>query len=183
MPEILTEYTESWCSVDSKRRRKSGFNLFDLFILLIVAAAVVLIFWLVGGRKSVAVEGAAVKVTYKVEVTAVTEDYKDSARVGDTVRDGVRKSDLGKITAVKVSPMTSVTSNILTGEAVKAESPTKYKVELTCEADGSLTQGRVSIGSYNIGVGTEIYVQSYGFSGKGYCVAMSYEEGGEPDGE
>ncbi len=43
--------------LDSKRRRKSGFNLFDLFILLIDAAAVVLIIWLVGGRKSVAVEG------------------------------------------------------------------------------------------------------------------------------
>ncbi len=158
-------------------------NFFDLLILLIVVAAVALLFWLVGGRKSVTAEGNAVKITYKVEVGSVTDDYKDSARVGDTVRDGVRKTALGKITAIKVSPMTSITSNILTGEVIKAESPTKYKVELTCEADGTLTEGRVGIGSFNIGVGTEIYVQSYGFSGKGYCVAMSYEQGGAPNGK
>ena len=150
-------------------------NFFDIIILLVVVLAVTLIFWMVGGRQAVSLAGAAVKVTYKVEVGLVTEDYKDSARVGDMIRDGVGKTALGKITAVKVVPMTTITMNPVTGEVVKATSPSKYRVELTCEADGTMTGGRVSIGSFEMGVGTEMFVQSYGFSGKGYCVALSYE--------
>ncbi len=168
-------FTESWCMVN-RRKTKARFNLFDVFVIAVIVAALGIVLVLAGGLERTDVAGQPVEVSYQLELTYVGEEYKDSARVGDIVKDGVRKTELGEITSVKVSPMTAITTNPDTGEVLEVDVPGKYKVILTCKANGNVDSGRVAIGSFTLGVGTEVFVQTYGISGRSFCIGVSYEE-------
>lgn len=85
--------------------RRRGVNFFDLFVLLLVVAVGLLAAYFIRGTRVLpATGGTPIEVTYKVEISNVSEQVRDSAKAGVAVRDGVRKSMLGEITEVSASP-------------------------------------------------------------------------------
>lgn len=158
-------------------RRRRGVNFFDLFVLLLVVAVGLLAAYFIRGTRVLpATGGTPIEVTYKVEISNVSEQVRDSAKAGVAVRDGVRKSMLGEITEVSASPAFQMKADMETGEVKRAEIEGRYNVTVTCKAQGQLRDGRVVINEYTLGVGTQVALQSAGISGVGYCVALDYVE-------
>ena len=158
-------------------RRRRGVNFFDLFVLLLVVAVGLLAAYFIRGTRVLpATGGTPIEVTYKVEISNVSEQVRDSAKAGVAVRDGVRKSMLGEITEVSASPAFQMKADMETGEVKRAEIEGRYNVTVTCKAQGQLRDGRVVINEYTMGVGTQVALQSAGISGVGYCVALDYVE-------
>ena len=150
---------------------------FDLFVLLLVVAVALLAAYFIRGTRVLpATGGTPIEVTYKVEISNVSEQVRDSAKAGVAVRDGVRKSMLGEITEVSASPAFQMKADMETGEVKRAEIEGRYNVTVTCKAQGQLRDGRVVINEYTMGVGTQVALQSAGISGVGYCVALDYVE-------
>lgn len=158
------------------KRKRRGLNLFDLFVLVVIAAVAILAVYLIGGNRGIASSGTPVKVTYKVEIENVSAKVRDSVQTNVSVRDGVRKTALGTIVSSKYSNTYFMKGNVDTGEVVKATVDNRFNVELTCEAEGLLQNGRITIGDYTMAVGTAVSLQSPGISGTGYCIALNYEE-------
>ena len=160
----------------STRKRRAGFNLFDLFVLLVIGAVGALAFILISGNDTIGSGGSPVTVTYRVEIENVSTLVRDSARTNVSVRDGVRKTPLGTITNLTYHNAYFMEGNAETGEVVKATVDNRFNVVLTCQANGVLEGGRVKIGDYTMAVGTAVSLQSTGISGTGYCISLSYEE-------
>ena len=161
-------------------RRRRGVNFFDLFVLLLVVAVGLLAAYFIKGTKVLPTGGnKPIEVTYRVEIENVSEQVRDSAKVGVSVRDGVRKSALGKVTDVSSSAFFQMKGDAQTGEVRRSEVEGRYNVTVTCTAQGELRGDRVVIIEFSMGVGTQVALQSAGISGTGYCVALNYVELGQ----
>ncbi|NLT57688.1 MAG: DUF4330 family protein [Clostridiales bacterium] len=153
-----------------ERRRR--FNIFDLFVLALLAAVGFLAFTLIGGNRGLASSDTRVLVTYQVEIENVSARVRDAAVSGVSVRDGVRKTHLGSIVGVRYYNFYRMKGNAETGEVVKGIVDDRYNVVITCEAEGSLAGGRITVGDYVLAVGLPMSVQSSGISGSGYCISV-----------
>lgn len=156
---------------------KRKFNVFDALILLVAVFAVAAIAYILSGKA--APEKIAAKtthVTYQVEINGVISELKSSAQVGDTVRDGVKRVNIGTITGVEVKPYTAQVPDLLeNGKFNTAVVGDRSTVVLTIEADANETGGHYAVNGSALGIGTLMYVQSKHFAGEGYCIGLSVE--------
>ena len=113
-----------------------------------------------------------VPIEYSVVVDNVPEEIKNSAKVGDAVRDGVTNSQIGKITYVEVYPYTLATDDLENGTKKQTEMPGRYTVLITIEANASKSGGSFSVDGKEIAAGLYLPIQSANFSGEGYCVTV-----------
>jgi hypothetical protein len=161
-------------SANTKRK----FNLFDAFILIFAVLAIVAIAYVLSGKASptkIAVK--TTHVTYQVEINGVIAELKNSAQVGDTVRDGVKRVNIGTITGVDVKPFTAQVPNLEeNGKFNTAVVGDRSTVVLTIEADANESSGRYAVNGSTLGIGTLMYIQSKHFAGEGYCIGLAANE-------
>jgi len=161
----------------NRTTRRRGFNLFDLFVLLLVVAVGLVAFWFIRGTgAATGGSGTPVAVTYKVELVGLPAEMRDSAKTGVAVRDGVRLQNIGTVTDVTSSTYFLMLGDPETGEVRRTEVEGLYNVTVTCEAVGEIRGDRVMIGEYLIAIGSQVALQSPGISGVGYCVGLDYSE-------
>ena len=146
-------------------KKKHRFNLFDVLIIVLVIAVAAAVFWFFNRDKGGTILAAGTKVTYQLEITNVPQEVAYSPRIGDYVKEGVRKVRLGKIVGVDVQPYEKLTRNLIDDTINLTPVPDRYTVVITCEADGKLSGGRVSVNGHVFGVGSEIALQSKNFAG------------------
>lgn len=153
---------------------KHKFNILDLIIIIVLVLAIAGAAWFFQRSKGSS-EGTQ-SISYVVEVTNVTQDLKDSVQIGDTVIDGVKKTQIGTITNVEVINQTTDTYSPDLDTIVKTEKPGYYTLQITCQADADVSDSAISVNSYRIAIGNTIYFQSKHFAAEGYCIKINTGE-------
>ncbi len=156
-------------------KKKAKINVFDIFIALIVVAAIAVVYMFFTSRDNIVEVNSNATVTYKVEFQNVYDEIAYTTKIGDPIRDGVSKINVGEIVDFDVSPTIRVTEDTIAGVAKNVVVPERFNVTLTIEAPAVVTDGSVSVNGTDILVGQQMHMQSKHFSGSGFCVAVSYE--------
>lgn len=164
-----------------KTERKWSLNLFDIIIILIaVAAAAGILWWKAGGVSGGADTAAGVSstVTYTVELTNISEDLSDSFQVGDKLVDGVKKYDMGTVTAVEIRPYTVQNADVADQKYIDAEVPGKVTALLTVKSSCTISGGTIKTASgFTVRIGASVSVKGPGYMGTGTLVAIEREDG------
>jgi len=149
--------------------KKRGVNTFDIvFILIILAAAVFLFFYL----RDSAGEGELEigdKVTYVLEIGSIETDTADKISAGDNLIDATTKISLGRITDVDIRKVENLTLDYEVGKYILTELPDKVAVRMTMEADIEETAMEILVEGQ-----TDIRVSyTYNILGPGYVTTAS----------
>jgi hypothetical protein len=138
---------------------KKKFNKFDLIIvviLLVVGAAVVF--------KVLEFTGTDNGLTTKsIKLELMVEDVRqvtvDNIQVGDVLYAQNTKEMVGKVIDKKVTPF-EATIETQDGKMVITEVPNKYKIHLTIDATGYVTDRGYIVGGFDFKVGKVIAIES-----------------------
>lgn len=152
------------------------FNFLDVLIVLaIVVVAIVGVGMLRGASGADQAEQTS-KIIYTVEETEATIEQVEAVTVGDRVSIGVNGVDSSIVTDITSKPAEKVTFDSLTGKYVKVEIPEKYTLQVTCEADATVSDMAISAGSTPIRVGAEFSLKGRGYAVIGYVVKSELTE-------
>ncbi len=156
---------------DGKRR----FNGMDLFIVILVAAAVAgIIFIRNMASKPVSggSDGDLVNIEYTLEFRKLRSDVIGYVASGDTVKDPDNKQDIGRVVSVQSVPYSEIEYNYSDGGAYMAENPDLSDLLITISARATKTSGGYYISGVKFLVGKSCNVRSKGFAGSGYCISI-----------
>lgn len=152
------------------------FNFLDvLIVLVIIVVAVVGVNMLRGASGADQTEQTS-KLIYTVEETDATIEQVEAVKVGDRVSIGVNGVDSSVVTEVVSAPAEKVVFDTLTGEYVKTKIPERYSLQVTCEADATVTDMAISAGSTPVRVGAEFSLKGRGYAVIGYVVKSELVE-------
>lgn len=150
-------------------------TVFDAFLALALVLVLLMGYLYVDAKRDVT-GGERVVVSYDLQVDDVLVEYKDSAKVGDIVRDGSTNAILGTISYVEVFPYSIQTEDKTTGTHKQTKVPDRYSVRMTVRAIGQIQNGFVTIDGQDMAIGRSISIESANFSGQAQCVAMTTEQ-------
>lgn len=153
---------------------KRKFNFFDFFLIVLIIIAVVGATWFLGRNNGG--DGDTTRISYVVEVQKLTEDEYGTIEIGDKVLDSVGKYDIGVITAIDTVPYTVNMYNSVSGVMEQVVMEGYSSLRLTIEADATVTDYEITVGSYRIAVGKGINIQSRHFVGTGFCLTIDVTE-------
>ena len=159
--------------------KKVKFNLMDCLIVLTVVAVIAGGLFVLSNLKGGSSTAGAKEITlrYTVELAkedqAIMEQFVSAAERGDKCFVGEKERAEAVIKEVTYTPAKELTTNTRTGEAVWAEVPDKYCVNVTLESKGSDTDTEVVAGGgAMIKVGAETSVKGKGYAGYGFITAL-----------
>lgn len=161
-----------------QEKRAYRFNLIDAFITIAIVAALSLFAIIMvssfGVNASTDKENKTIE--YTIQFKGIRAEFGDNIKVGNTVVDGQKRHNLGKIVSVS-EPM--VYQNEVYDEESRslklAFNPDYITVEVTVRAEGYEDDQMffLSESDKEIGVGTYLYIHLPNFCGGGYISAMS----------
>ncbi len=152
------------------------FNFLDGLIVLaiiVVAFAGVKILRGASGAEQIS---QAEKVIYTVEQADATLEQVEAVKIGDRVNIGVNGVDSSVVLDVQSSPAEKVEFDALTGIYKKVSIPEKYALQVTCEADATVTDMSISAGNTPVRVGAEFALKGRGYAVIGYVIKSELSE-------
>lgn len=159
---------------DKKTGRRSFFNVFDIVVLIIIAALVVFLFL---AREGLGNRASKKNVTYVVEFAMVHENVTPHIQEGDVLVDKVKKFSVGTVEKVEVFPAESYISDLENGGQVKVEEPHYDRVLVTISAEADVTDSEVTVDNgFTVRVGLGVYLRGPGYECTGTVVEMNREE-------
>lgn len=154
-------------------KKKLYFNFIDiLLVLLVLASVVTLIFFL---RERRIVDGSSPKtaeITYKIEVAAMREEFRNLVAVGDMVVDPVTTNVIGEVTDVTYAPYYYVGTDRTTGLQITTAYPGKITMTVTVKTAAALTDTGYEIKGNALTLGEEMAIRVPNFTGSGTCIAI-----------
>ncbi len=152
------------------------FNFLDVLIILAiigVAFVGVKMLWGASGAEQTA---QVSKVIYTVEQSDATLEQVEAVKVGDRVNIGVNGVDSSIITDVKSAPAEKVEFDALTGQYKLVTIPERYALQVTCEADATVTDMAISAGNTPVRVGAEFALKGRGYAVIGFVIKSELAE-------
>ncbi len=152
---------------------------FNFLDVLIVMAVIVIAF--VGVKMLRGASGAeqatqVSKVIYTVEQADATLEQVEAVKIGDRVNVGVNGVDSSTVLDVQYSPAEKVEFDSLTGVYKKVKIPERYALQVTCEADATVTDMSISAGNTPVRVGAEFALKGRGYAVIGYVIKSELSE-------
>ncbi|MBC8535175.1 DUF4330 domain-containing protein [Feifania hominis] len=122
----------------NKKGKVFGVNVLDLVILLFVVAAAVFVMLKGNFIEKVKVTSNDAKIEYVVMLESVREYTYNAIYVGDPIFDDETDAQIGVVTKVEMKPYYDIIEKS-DGTVVSALVPERYKLLITAEGDGKVT--------------------------------------------
>lgn len=169
----MEERTGGFGSVKTKRGK---FNFVDLLLLVLVAAILFAVIFLVDPF-SLNVFGDAEKTVvleYTVQIGYVEASLVDNVRLGDEALSAVNKASLGRVSAIRNDILSSEAYYDSETDAMSMkEYPDRYDLQITITADAVFEAGKgYYVKGNRIAVGGQYSLMFPEFAGSGYCISM-----------
>ena len=154
-------------------RRKGKFNLFDVFVILIIVGVIAAGTMFLTNRNLVETDTATKNIEYQVLIESLDPDIANSALVNDPVKDGISGNHLGIITAVRVDPYYTYVKNQKDKTMNYVTLPGKFNVTLTIQSKADMRDNTLFVDDRKIKISDEsMILRSKHFAGSGICVAI-----------
>ena len=158
-------------------KTKAKFNIIDVLLILIIAAAAVFgAVILRSGRLGAEEASAERSIRYTVLLSNVKSQFIRNIQPGDSVTDTVKLMPIGEVKDVRSDFATVQIEDYNAGRIVTATVPDTYDVYVTVEAMATVSDGAYMIGGYQINVGTLVSLRVPNYTGSGFCTAVSEVE-------
>ena len=142
------------------------FNLFDIILLVIIAAlAVVLLL----NRGEIAQEST---VQYTVEVTGLVNGTAAAIKPGDKLSDKIKKYDIGTVVSVDVHPTIRQVLDYDNNTLAESESDSTEAATIVISVPCTQTESAISAGGYELRVGLPVNAVGPGYTCNGYIIAI-----------
>lgn len=157
--------------MDKRLRLAGKVSLFDLLLILIVAAVVAFAVRM-SEIKDVMAGSAAKPITFTVELTQQDEGFYSHVRPGQKVYDNQKGYYLGELIKAEEVPYMGLAPD--TSLEVVREYPVEGRscLLVTVKADAQLSDEFTLVNDVEISVGKEMFIRGADFAGKGYCVMV-----------
>lgn len=154
-----------------KKRRWNGM---DLFFVLIAAAVIAAVFFIIGnmdkGNKEQNAE--TINIEYTVEFKQINNLSLGKIKEGDTVRDPDNKRNIGTVVSVQNTPFSKIAYNSTDGSVYMAENPDLSNLLITIRAEATHSDKGYYVNDARFLVGKPTNIWSRGFAGSGYCISI-----------
>ncbi|MCL2703438.1 MAG: DUF4330 domain-containing protein [Defluviitaleaceae bacterium] len=157
---------------------KLRFSMLDALIAAGVLAAALLAVWFFYFRGS---GGEDVWVEYTFEARGMPLSYEGVPIVGGRVYDSVRGDFLGVVVDAYYRPAKLFTEDVVNQRFREEAVPDQLDVFIVIRAEAVETADNIRIAgdSFEIRVGTHMFVKGKGYAAEGYCVALSTSPRGD----
>ena len=159
--------------VDDKGKLFGKINLLDLFIILILIAAVAFGGWYFMRYKNRSSDKLTVQ--YTVEVKAKQDDYFEHILPGEQVVDGKTKQYMGKIVSYEKKPAVIKAQDDEKKQIVSTTVPGYYDAYIVIEVEADVAYPDIKSGDVTLKIGKEAAFRSETVAMHGYIVNMEYD--------
>ncbi|MDR0863208.1 MAG: DUF4330 domain-containing protein [Oscillospiraceae bacterium] len=158
---------------NTKTQGRWRLNPLDVVIILVALAAAFAFLQLTAPSGGTPLSSnKSVTLRYTLELVSLPEGVAELIHVGDELVDKVEKHEIGKVTAVTVTPYGISSKNTLTGEYIITEMPGRETATLTIEARATDTGSSIEANGFAFRVGGGVSVTGPGWSGIGYIIGI-----------
>lgn len=149
-------------------------NTLDAVIILVVLVACVVGYTYINKKEMTITPKNTEKVTYQIRTSDSLPKVFDMIEENTVIYDSVKNNPIGTIVKKEILPSEKFEIDMNKGVYVKSELPAEEYVDilLTIEADATIGEQDIIVGSYVIKVGEEAYVKGKGYAGIGYVVKI-----------
>lgn len=159
--------------MNANEKKKLHFNIIDVLLIVIVfVVATTLIFFLRDHRVVTDATGERVELVYKIEVSAMREEFRNLVLIGDTVIEAESLSEFGEVLNVSYSDGLYVGTDAATGQPVVNTYPGRLTMTLTVGVTAYRTESGYRIGDEELILGEEITFRTPDFTGSGICLEI-----------
>lgn len=151
---------------------KVKFNGMDLFIIVLLIAALAAGSWFLMNRSQQKGQTQNAKVELMVELTSQEESFVDLPKVGDEVVIGEKEKMQTTVTKVDVLPAKTLGYDTMNGRISEVAVPERYDLRITLEGDGAETANTVEINNSAIRVGMGAAMKNKNWAGYGFVLAV-----------
>lgn len=156
---------------NTKSRGKWRPNLFDIVIVLIIAAVGFVLYMMLRPTAGSVVQTTPMR--YTIEMLNLPEGTHQRMAVGDEIFDNTRNYSMGKVVALEVSPYIVEVDDTAAGIVRQAEVPGYETVLLTLEANMVVTDSSLTTeGGYLVRVGLSTKARGDDYAATGYIVSI-----------
>jgi len=157
--------------VKRMKKNKIRFNLIDLLIILVVAAAVFVLLYVFvfSDNKNQAEEVNNTNIRYVFEIQKVDSRFEDLVEVGQPVQDAIERRNIGKVIGVQAIPYQKLVYDSSKGAEVAADVENMVTLKITVEATAVETDRAFSVDGCIIKVGQQYSLALPGMYCVGYC--------------
>lgn len=158
----------------NKIHRKGKFNLFDVFVILIIVAVIAAGTVFLTNRNIVdPTDSVTTKIEYQILFQSLDFELTNSPQVNDSVKDGTSGNNLGIISDVQVGSYSTFVKNLNTKTMSYVTVPEKYNVTLTIQSEAVIRNNTIFVDDRKIKISEEsILLRSKHFAGSGTCVGI-----------
>ncbi len=158
--------------MENKQKRNVRFNIFDLLILLLVAAVGVGVLALRNRAAGTETGRETVPMRCTVEITRAAHGMSGAMHVGDSVYRSTDGAYIGKLVEFHAVPHREIEYSAGAGEFVAYDYQETDDLYLTIEGECYATERDVVFGTVPLKIGSELAVKGRGFAKVGYVVAL-----------
>jgi hypothetical protein len=154
-------------------KKKLYFNVIDVILIVAILASVAALIFFLRERRIVTDNGdKTAEIVYKIEVTAMREEFRNLVAVGDMVVDPVTVNSVGEVTDVSYAPYLYVGTDRTTGLQVTTTYPGKLIMTVTVKTVATVTDTGYEVGGRALTLGETMSFRVPDFAGSGICVAI-----------
>lgn len=146
-------------------------NLLDIFIILIVFLAFLIGYKFINTTENV-VTSSTEKVIYQIKTSETIEEVYDVIEVGTPIYDGQKNYCIGTVIDKQYEKSIGYASNMKDGKYVATELEDYVDIILTIEANAEFSEQNISVGEFEVKVGTETYLKGKGYAMVGYVISI-----------
>lgn len=162
-------------AVNASRPKPHKFNIIDFILILVIAAAVsLLVYIMLGNNVFMGSENAT--ILYTIEISLIKNDFLSSAHLitkGTKIIDSVRTNDLGVIQDLKITDAVALTTDLEMGVVREVPYPDFSKVVITVLANCKKDKVKFVVNGETIMVGIKIDFRTPYLVGSGVCTSLA----------
>jgi len=154
-------------------KKKLYFNFIDVILIVAIFASVAALIFFLRERRIVTDNGnQTAEIVYKIEVTAMREEFRNLVAVGDMVVNPVTANTVGEVTDVSYAPYLYVGTDRTTGLQVTTAYPGRITMTVTVKTVATVTDIGYEVGGSALTLGETVSFRVPDFAGNGTCVAI-----------
>ena len=158
------------------KKKKGRFNLVDFLVLLLAAAILFLVIFVIDpfSINLFGEDARQVTLEYTLRIDNVENALINKIQMGDEVVDASLKSSLGYVSAVENDmPHTEPYYDAEEDVVVMKEYPNRYDLFVTVTSKAGFTEGYgYAVNGRRVAVGTQFYLMFPDYLGSGSCVSV-----------
>lgn len=148
------------------------FGVVDIFIGIAIIGIVVFLNWLSVPASSNATASEENIKKYIIEIKGIDEGLSSKLQVGEEIYDSLKGSSIGHVVAVEEKPYEIFADDVENKEFILSPVEGLSTCNITVEAQVVESSNATNVGSFQLMVGTQVYVKTKNFAGNGYIIML-----------